>query len=161
MKPQKIDAQEVSAVPVRPVRALTEVVAALIWRGDSILVQKRLPDKPFADLWELPGGKVHPGEQDAVALVRECEEELGVHVQVGNLRWSTCHRQKELEVCLRIYDVWIPNGQSPRCLAASAQIWQPISQLQQLQFCPADTELIEAIATRKIAATMPPNRCAQ
>ena len=35
---------------------------------------------PYDGCWEFPGGKVEPGESDLSALVRECEEELGVAV---------------------------------------------------------------------------------
>ena len=37
----------------------------------------------LAGLWELPGGKVAPGETDAAALARELREELGIEVTVG------------------------------------------------------------------------------
>jgi mutator protein MutT len=34
-------------------------------------------------MWEYPGGKVDAGEDQATALVRELQEELGVVVRVG------------------------------------------------------------------------------
>lgn len=32
---------------------------------------------------EVPGGKVHSGETHAQAIIRECQEEIGVRVSVG------------------------------------------------------------------------------
>ena len=32
-------------------------------------------------MWEFPGGKVEPGESEIAALIRECEEELGVRIE--------------------------------------------------------------------------------
>ncbi|MGY1725634.1 NUDIX domain-containing protein [Geodermatophilus sp. SYSU D01062] len=63
------------------VRALdvVQVVGAAVVRGDRVLVAQR-GSGPLAGLWEFPGGKVEPGEDDVAALVRECAEEMGVVV---------------------------------------------------------------------------------
>lgn len=152
---KKTLAQDVTT-EVKAPRAPTDVVAALIWRDDTVLVQKRLPEKPLGGLWELPGGKVQVGEAYADALRRECVEELGVDIQVGELRWSTVHRGKGLDVRLRIYDAWIKDATSPQCLAASAQLWLPVANLLPLTFCPADRELIEALVAGKLLPTPRP-----
>ena len=39
----------------------------------------------LAGSWELPGGKVEPGESPLDALHREIHEELGVEIQIGAL----------------------------------------------------------------------------
>ncbi len=57
---------------------MTEVVAALIWRGDRFLACQRPANKARGLLWEFVGGKVEPGESKEQALVRECREELEV-----------------------------------------------------------------------------------
>lgn len=63
------------------------VVAALIQRDfDSegrILVVRRGPGQSGAGFWEFPGGKVEDGEDPRAALVREIDEELGIHIRVG------------------------------------------------------------------------------
>jgi len=59
-----------------------EVVAAVIRRGNKVLLASRPGDKPPAG-WEFPGGKVEAGETLAAAVVRELGEELGVRVIPG------------------------------------------------------------------------------
>ena len=55
---------------------MTDVAAALIWRGDRFLICQRPAHKARGLLWEFVGGKVEPGETKEEALVRECREEL-------------------------------------------------------------------------------------
>lgn len=59
------------------------VVAAAILERGHLLAARRSRPPWLAGAWELPGGKVEPGERDEDALVRECREELGVDLVLG------------------------------------------------------------------------------
>jgi 8-oxo-dGTP diphosphatase len=61
-----------------------EVVAAALIRGDRVLAAQRAHPPSLAGRWEFPGGKVEPGETRQWALARECKEELGLDVIVGD-----------------------------------------------------------------------------
>ena len=61
---------------------LTLFGAAIVVDG-RVLACERAEPPEMAGGWEFPGGKAEPGESDVDALVRECEEELGVHIEVG------------------------------------------------------------------------------
>ncbi len=60
------------------------VVGAAVWRRGRLLAARRSAPSSLAGGWELPGGKVDPGESDEQALLREIREELGVDVQLGD-----------------------------------------------------------------------------
>ncbi len=59
-----------------------EVAAALAEREGRVFLARRSPDKRHGGLWELPGGKVEPGEDAASALARELREEMGLESRV-------------------------------------------------------------------------------
>jgi 8-oxo-dGTP diphosphatase len=54
------------------------VVGAALLGGGRLLAARRSAPPELAGRWELPGGKVEPGETPENALVRELREELGV-----------------------------------------------------------------------------------
>ena len=58
------------------------VVGAAILRAGRVLAARRTAPAEAAGRWELPGGKVEPGERREAALVRELAEELGVVAEV-------------------------------------------------------------------------------
>lgn len=61
------------------------VTAAILFRGDRVLITRRPEDKRHPGMWEFPGGKVDPGESPEEALRREIAEELGAAVAVEGL----------------------------------------------------------------------------
>jgi len=123
------------------------VVAALIERGNEVLVSRRRdrPHKP--GLWEFPGGKIEPGESEHAALIRELREELDIESTPGALYARVEHRYAELHVELSLFRATIPASAAPRALEASEVRWVPRGELPSLPFLEADIGLVQRIAS--------------
>ncbi|MFD8230567.1 (deoxy)nucleoside triphosphate pyrophosphohydrolase [Streptomyces sp. NPDC059696] len=60
------------------------VVGAALVEDGRLLAARRSAPAELAGRWELPGGKVEPGETADAALARELREELGVDAEVSD-----------------------------------------------------------------------------
>jgi len=124
------------------------VVAALIQAEGKLLVCQRKRGTSFAMMWEFPGGKVKPGETLEQALVRELEEELGTKATIGSEVYRTQHRYAELSEPIELIFFHAElNPRSVRNLVFEEILWRDLSSLPELNFLPADKELIEKLAS--------------
>ena len=127
---------------------MVEVVAALIWDDDRFLICQRPPHKMRGLLWEFVGGKVEPGESREAALVRECREELGITISVGEVFMDLVHEYPDLTVNLILYHAHIAEG-SPQLLEHHALAWITPDEIPAYDFCPADEEILERLKRRE------------
>ena len=123
---------------------MTEVVAALIWRGNNFMICQRPTHKARGLLWEFVGGKVEPGETKEQALIRECKEELDVLLSVGDVFMEVIHEYPDLTVHLTLFNATITEGE-PQKLEHNDIQWIAPSEIPKYEFCPADEEILEKI----------------
>ena len=126
---------------------MIEVVAALIWREDRFLICQRPAHKARGLLWEFVGGKVEPGETGAAALIRECREELGIELQVGEVFTEVVHEYPDLTVHLVLYLASVLAGE-PQKLEHHDLRWITPTEIDGYDFCPADMEILDLIRQR-------------
>jgi len=124
------------------------VVAALIESDGKLLVCQRRRTDSFGLMWEFPGGKTKPGESLTQALQRELEEELGVKARIGPEIYRTRHRYAELSEPIElIFFAATLSSREVRNLVFEQIAWRAPATLQELNFLPADHELIEKLAS--------------
>ena len=123
---------------------MTEVVAALIWEGNQFMICQRPAHKARGLLWEFAGGKVEPGETKEAALIRECREELGITVSVGEIFMEVTHTYPDLTVHLTLFHASIAEG-VPQKLEHSDIRYITVDEIPQYEFCPADQVILAAL----------------
>jgi 8-oxo-dGTP diphosphatase len=120
------------------------IVGAAIVRGATLLAQQRAYPAEVAGLWELPGGRVERGESEVDAVRRECREELGVDVVVGERVGGEVGLRAGL--VLRVYSARLADpAADPKPLEHKALRWIHVSSLEAVRWLPADLELLPAL----------------
>jgi 8-oxo-dGTP diphosphatase len=121
------------------------VVAGALISEAALLVAQRQRPPELAGLWELPGGKVAPGESEPDALVRELREELGVEVVVGERVGADVPIGESL--ILRAYVVTHTGG-APHPHDHRALRWVNSDDLESLDWVPADRAWLPELSKR-------------
>ncbi|MCW2863837.1 MAG: hydrolase [Actinoallomurus sp.] len=118
------------------------VVGAAIIADRRLLAAQRSAPVELAGGWELPGGKVEPGETDEEALVRECREELGIEVVVGQRVGEDWPLHNGY--VMHVWTAAIADGE-PAALEHSQLRWLTEAELFDVPWLPADLRVIEAL----------------
>ncbi|HEY0699012.1 MAG TPA: (deoxy)nucleoside triphosphate pyrophosphohydrolase, partial [Micromonospora sp.] len=119
------------------------VVGAAIIRTGRVLACARSRPAELAGMWEFPGGKVEPGEDEVAALVRECAEELAVEVEIG-VRVGGDVRMAHGRSVLRVYVARLLAGE-PVALEHAELRWLAADQLDSVAWLPADVPVVAAL----------------
>ncbi|MGI6265138.1 MAG: (deoxy)nucleoside triphosphate pyrophosphohydrolase [Acutalibacteraceae bacterium] len=125
-------------------RKLTAVSAALIFENGRFLIGRRPANKSNALLWEFIGGKAEPGETGEQALIRECQEEIGVTLSVGEPYMQVVHAYPDITVRLTLYHAAIVDG-TPQRLEHAELRWITPGEIPRYTFCPADRAILDKI----------------
>jgi mutator protein MutT len=135
--------------PFGPADHLTQqqIAVAVVEHGGRFVVGLRPVGKPLAGLSEFPGGKVHPGETPAEAAERECREETGLSIIVGDPYPVVASDYPHGRLTLHFF----------RCTLAEPIVnatliepfrWVGREELARLEFPEANRSLLEALQRR-------------
>lgn len=119
------------------------VGAAIVCQG-RVLACERAEPAQMRGMWEFPGGKVDPGETERQALVRECEEELGVKIEVAG-RVGEDVLLSHGQAVLKVYLARLVDGTEPHPHEHSDLRWLGVDQLDTVPWLPADAPVVAAL----------------
>ncbi len=125
-----------------------DVAAAVVQRRGRILIDRRKAQGLLGGLWELPGGKVAPGETPAAAARREVAEELGIRIRVLGLLATVRHAYSHFRVTLHAFDCRYVSGRC-RAIGCEAFRWVRPGELGRYAFPAVNLKLFAALGWRK------------
>jgi len=128
---------------------MTEVVGVALVEGGRVLAARRSSPPALAGLWELPGGKVEPGENPEDTAVREIREELGCAIAVTG--WLNGESAISDVLRLRVAIARLTAG-DPVPAEHDAVRWLRAAELGQVTWAGADVPFLAPI--RDLLGTM-------
>ena len=120
--------------------------ALILVERNHILLMKYQYGKEF--VYNLPGGNPDPGESLAEAIVRECQEELNIEVEVGNLLMvgdilPSENREPSVHI---LFEGKIISGipvLQPEQTTALELVWVSISEITKINMYPNVSEALQ------------------
>ena len=118
---------------------------ALVHHG-RVLAARRSYPAAVAGRWELPGGKVDPGETVEAAALREIAEELGCGIAVTG--WLEPEVEIRDGLVLRVATASLVDGEPvPRAGEHDAVLWLRPDELDAVDWLEADRPFVSVLAS--------------
>jgi 8-oxo-dGTP pyrophosphatase MutT (NUDIX family)/phosphohistidine phosphatase SixA len=122
-----------------PVRA----AGGVVWRPKQGTVEVALVHRPAYDDWSFPKGKLHDGESEAEAALREVEEETGLRCNLGpelGMLSYTDHRGRPKTV--RYWEMTVSGGQLAPANEVDDARWVPLEDTRTMLSYEHDRDLL-------------------
>src|SRR5260221_14419616 len=126
-------------------KEVIRVVAAVIEHDGRYLITQRNANAVLPHLWEFPGGRVEPDEEEAAALLREVRGRIGVEVIVGNKLGEHLHEYTTYQVQLTMYSCKLPAEARPYPAAVADLRWVTSREFLDYDFPPADEKTMSKL----------------
>jgi len=101
-------------------------------QGRTLLLRRSKASNNFASKWEWPGGKVDPGEDFAVAAIREAREEAGLDVELTAVAGVAEFEMSRAHVAMLCMEARIVGGTLTLSDEHDASQWVPLLKLAKM-----------------------------
>lgn len=126
-------------------KEVIRVVAAVIEHDGRYLITQRNAAAVLPLLWEFPGGRVEPGENETAALLREVQGRIGVLVEVGPKLGEHVHDYTTYQVQLTMYSCKLPAEARPYPATVADLRWVTSREFLDYDFPPADEKTMSKL----------------
>lgn len=126
-------------------KQVIHVVAAVVEHQGRYLITQRNANAVLPLLWEFPGGRLEPGEDERSALVREVRGRIGVDLVVGDKLGEQHHEYSDYEVHLTMYACRLPDEARPYPAAVADLRWVTSREFLDYDFPPADEKTMSRL----------------
>lgn len=128
---------------------MLKVTAAILKKGDLILIAQRKAGDKLAGKWEFPGGKIELGETPEQCLIREIKEEFNIDIMVGEYFGSNTHHYGDKTVYLMAFWAkWL--GGKIEASAHDQYKWVSVGELAHYDFAAADLPFVQKLLVNDI-----------
>jgi len=125
------------------------VSGAIILRTNPLTHQKELFATQrgygeYKDGWEIPGGKIEPGETPEACIMREIREELATEVRVEKILGVIDYDYPNFHLTMHCILCTIVSGE-PKLLEHESARWLTRETLRSVNWLPADELILDKI----------------
>ena len=124
-------------------RETVRVVAGAIVQNGKVLLARRNSTDAGQGRWELPGGKVEPGETDRQALRRELAEELSLATNVFDQIGPPVEIEPGMD--LFCYRAELTSDEPIRLIDHNAYVWAGPDELDAMNLLESDRRLVASL----------------
>ena len=120
-----------------------EVSAAVIYRGDEVLVTARGYGE-YKGYYEFPGGKLEKGESPENCLIREIKEEMNAEIIIDKFLTTITYDYDKFRLVMHVFMCKLKDDKYELLEHLDAKYVNK-TELKKVNFLPADFQLINAI----------------
>ncbi len=132
---------------MKTIRVVAAVIRSRNETGAPMIFATARGYGEYKGWWEFPGGKIEAGETPQQALVREIREELTAEIAVGELIQTVEYDYPSFHLSMDCFWAEVVSGKLVLKEAQAAR-WLKKEELLEVNWLPADLELIDLIGQK-------------